>query len=112
MKKILVLVVLAVCLSGCKKKITEGEVYRKEYQPETTTMMPIPNTIWVGETPITTYTYIPVTNDEDWTISIKNEEERTRKIYVSEDFYRETKIGDKIVITKKDVSIVRNKDGL
>lgn len=112
----LVLISLIMATTGCKKKITEGEVYKKEYQPETITMMPIINTIYVGETPIITTTYIPVTNDESWTISIRNKEEedkkyRKRRIYVSEDFYRETKIGDPIIIIKKEVINNRKNNG-
>lgn len=113
----LVLILLIMATTGCKKKITEGEVYKKEYQPETITMMPIANTMWIGETPITTYTYIPVTNDESWVVDIRNKEEgdkkyRKRRIYVSKGFYQKTKIGNKIVITENDISIVKDKDGL
>lgn len=113
----LVLISLIMTTTGCKKKITEGEVYKKEYQPETTTMMPIINTVYVGETPIITTTYIPITNDESWVVDIRNKEEgdkkyRKRRLHVSKDFYQKTKIGNKIVITENDILIVEDKDGL
>lgn len=41
-KYIAVILMSSVLLTGCSSKITEGEIYKKDYQPEETIMIMTP----------------------------------------------------------------------
>ena len=73
MKKILLtLIICCICLTGCGEKITEGEIYEKEFLPEETQVMIVPMVHTNGKTSYTTY--MPVTHHypDRWRISIKS----------------------------------------
>lgn len=100
MKKIisvLICLLLIVSLSGCSNKITEGEVYEKEYREEFTTVMMLPLVISNGKT--TTTKIIPyfVHYPDRYVVFIKayqDEEWKTEDFYVSKEVYDSINIGD------------------
>jgi hypothetical protein len=86
-----------VSLCGCSDKITEGEVYEKEYREATTTMSVFPLVISNGKT--TTTTMIPyfIHYPERYVIHIKafvDAEWVTEDFYVSKEVYDSVNIGD------------------
>ncbi|HIX99857.1 MAG TPA: hypothetical protein H9974_10125, partial [Candidatus Dorea intestinigallinarum] len=59
-------------LSGCSEKITEGEIYEKEYKPEKTSIVTVPIVHTNGKSTYTTI--IPVTYHypDRWCIRIRS----------------------------------------
>ena len=93
----LICILLVVSLCGCSNAITEGEVYKKEYREEHTTVMVLPLVISNGKT--TTTTMIPyfVYYPDRYVIFIKayqDEEWKTEDFYVSKEVYESINIGD------------------
>ena len=88
MKKIIfVLFACLILLTGCSQKITEGEIYEKEFLPN-------------GKSLYTTY--VPVTHHypDRWRISIKSIEKNddgdydTADYYTTEEVYNSCEVGD------------------
>lgn len=101
MKKILLtLIICCICLTGCGEKITEGEIYEKEFLPEETQVMIVPMVHTNGKTSYTTY--MPVTHHypDRWRISIKSLEKNedgeydTADYYTTEEVYNRCEVGD------------------
>jgi hypothetical protein len=91
--------VLALLLCSCETKITEGEIYEKEFKPEETQLIPITTIITTGKV------FIPVTNyyhrhyPDRYIIRIRqyNEAQNTflyNEYYVDEETYNKANIGD------------------
>lgn len=103
MKRLLiVLCLLFVLFCGCRDQITEGEVYYKEYQPESTNVIMMPMTVYHGDNSYSTVSIpMSVYDDPDWIIDIKaydGEKDRSRRIYVSCEVFDKTPIGSWFVI--------------
>lgn len=101
MKKcIAVLLTSFVLLTGCSSKITEGEIYKKEYQPEETIMIMTPMIHTNGKSSYTTYIPMFYHYPDRWCIWIKateknvEEEYDTAKYYTTEEVYESCDIGD------------------
>lgn len=101
MKKILLtLIICCICLTGCGEKITEGEIYEKEFLLEETQVMIVPMVHTNGKTSYTTY--MPVTHHypDRWRISIKSLEKNedgeydTADYYTTEEVYNSCEVGD------------------
>lgn len=101
MKKIIfVLFACLILLTGCSQKITEGEIYEKEFLPEETRTIIIQMIHTNGKSLYTTY--VPVTHHypDRWRISIKSIEKNddgdydTADYYTTEEVYNSCKVGD------------------
>ena len=101
MKKIIfVLLTCLILLTGCGQKITEGEIYEKEFLPEETITIIVPMIHTNVKTSYTTY--VPVINHypDRWRISIKsigkNEDGKydIADYYTTEEVYNSCKVGD------------------
>ena len=101
MKKIIfVLFACLILLTGCSQKITEGEIYEKEFLPEETRTIIIPMIHTNGKSLYTTY--VPVTHHypDRWRISIKSIEKNddgdydTADYYTTEEVYNSCEVGD------------------
>ena len=99
-KRILALSMAALLLVGCGKKLTEGEIYGKEFLPEETTITYVPFVYSDGKTSHTTI--IPMVFDypDRWRIDIRsfnvNEEGEyeTASYFTSEEVFEACDIGD------------------
>lgn len=96
MKKgiVFVLAMLACFLSGCGKKITEGEIYSKEFREEDTWLQMVPLVNTNGET--VDISYIPIVHHhpDEYVISIRDlESDKTADYYVESEVYDECEIG-------------------
>ena len=58
-KTVVAIALAGICLTGCSGKITEGEIYEKEYKPEKTSIVTVPIVHTNGKSTYTTI--IPVT---------------------------------------------------
>lgn len=103
LKKVLILIwflALLIFLFGCSQKITYGEIYKMEYQPEMTTTVIMPMIISDGKT--TNTIYIPMTYHypDRYVIYIQsfevndNGERETSVYYTTKEVYEQCKIGD------------------
>lgn len=107
MKKIicaLICILLVVSLCGCSNEITEGEVYKKEYREEYTTVMMLPLCISNGKTITTTIIPYVVHYPDRYVIFIKayqDEEWKTEDFYVSKEVYDSINIGDMFLYDEK-----------
>jgi hypothetical protein len=112
---IVVGILLVFGLAGCGG-IESGTVTQKVYQPSSTTTIFIPiqtgsicHTISTGSTitqsctPIFTSFPFIVHDDEDWVLKLE-EEGKTGWVYVSEEKYNNTKIGDYYTKGKQDAT--------
>ena len=103
MKKIigaLICLLLVVSICGCSNVITEGEVYKKEYREEHTTVMMLPLVISNGKTTTTTMIPYLVHYPDRYVIFIKayqDEEWKTEVFYVSKENYDNINIGDMFI---------------
>ncbi len=99
-KYIAVILMSSVLLTGCSSKITEGEIYKKDYQPEETIMIMTPMIHTNGKSSYTTYIPMFYHYPDRWCIWIKaiekNDEGKydTAKYYTTEEVYEECDIGD------------------
>lgn len=100
-KKIISLVlILAICivvLCSCGNKITEGEVYEKEYREAFTTVMVLPLVISDGKTTTTTMIPYVVYYPDRYVIHIKSYQDGewvTEDFYVSKEVYDHINVGD------------------
>lgn len=94
---LLVSVVLLVSLCGCSSVITEGEIYKKEYREEHTTIMVMPLVISNGKTTTTSMIPYVVYYPDRYVVFIKayqDEEWKTEDFYVSKEVYDTVKVGD------------------
>lgn len=101
MKRLVFCLFAILFLVGCGKKITEGEVYSKEYEPERTIFMLYPMIISNGKTTTTMMIPMYLYDDEDFIVQIKNydgKKEKTRTLYLTKEVYDKTNIGDWFVI--------------
>lgn len=86
------------------KKITEGEVYKKEYREAYTTTQILPLAISNGSSVSTTMIPYVVRYPDRYIISIKafkDNEWITKDFYVSQEVYNNTNIGDMFSFDKK-----------
>lgn len=99
-KYIAVILMSSVLLTGCSSKITEGEIYKKDYQPEETIMIMTPMIHTNGKSSYTTYIPMFYHYSDRWCIWIKATEKNdegeydTAKYYTTEEVYEECDIGD------------------
>ena len=96
MKKgiVFVLAMLACCLSGCGRKITEGEIYSKEFIEEDTWTQLVPMVHTGGKTVYTTLIPIVHHHPDEYVISIRDlESDKTADYYVESEVYDECEIG-------------------
>lgn len=99
-KYIAVILMSSVLLTGCSSKITEGEIYKKDYQPEETIMIMTPMIHTNGKSSYTTYIPMFYHYPDRWCIWIKATEKNdegeydTAKYYTTEEVYEECDIGD------------------
>lgn len=70
-KYIAVILMSSVLLTGCSSKITEGEIYKKDYQPEETIMIMTPMIHTNGKSSYTTYIPMFYHYPDRWCIWIK-----------------------------------------
>lgn len=100
MKKIigaLICLLLVVSLCGCSNVITEGEVYKKEYREEYTTVIMLPLVISNGKSSTTTMIPYIVRYPDRYVIFVKayqDEEWKTEDFYVSKEVYDSINVGD------------------
>lgn len=103
MKKIISIIlclIIIVSLCGCSDKITEGEVYKKEYKEACTSVMTYPVIISTGKTMSTIIVPYTVYYPERYVIHIKafvNDEWVTEDFYVSKEVYDSINVGDMFV---------------
>lgn len=71
-KAIFVLFMCFIFLTGCNKKITEGEIYEKEFLPKETQVVILPMVHTDGKTSYTTYIPMTYYYPDRWRISIKS----------------------------------------
>lgn len=91
---VLALLPLMVCC--CADEITEGEVYAKHYEPDSTDILWMPTIITNGSRMTTILVPLFVYDDEDWVLDIRafdGQREVTRRIYVAREVYEATEIG-------------------
>ena len=99
-KKILLLFVLVLLLTGCGNKLTEGEIYGKEFIPEYETITYVHIVHSNGKTSYTTMMPILLHYPDRWRIDIRslnrNEkgEYETASYFTSEEVFDECDIGD------------------
>lgn len=99
-KYLLALLVSIVLLTGCSQKITEGEIYKKEYEPEETIMVMTPMAHTAGKAIYTTYVPMYYHYPDRWCIWIKATETdsdgkyETAKYYTTKEVYENYNIGD------------------
>lgn len=82
---------------ACSNQVTEGEIYKKEYREEHTTIMLLPLITSNGKTATTTLIPYFIHYPERYVIFIKayqNEEWVTEDFYVSKEVYNTVNIGD------------------
>lgn len=105
MKKKMVLIVAVVCvmmfmLIGCGKKITEGEIYYKEFKPEHTNTVVVPIVHSNGKSCYTTYIPMIYHYPDRWCIKIrslnKNKDGEYDKAtyYTTKEVYDSCDVGD------------------
>lgn len=94
--------VLLLSLTGCKKKITSGEVAEKNFEPAYTTIQLIPIVLTNGDS--TTTMFVPFTYHytDSWKVKIQRWNEKTREMEsatyrVTEAVYDEIQIGAEFV---------------
>lgn len=90
---------IALFLAGCGNKVTEGDVYKKEFRPARTETVILPTSIYNGKT--TTIINIPYVIDypDRYVVYIKkyNDEKKefeTENYFVSKEIYDGINIGD------------------
>ncbi len=94
---IILCLLMIVSLCGCSDKITEGEVYKKEYKEAYTTVMTYPMIISTGKTMTTIIVPYTVYYPERYVIRIKafvDDEWVKEDFYVSKEVYDAINIGD------------------
>ena len=95
----IILLIILLLLTGCSKKITEGEVYDKEYKESYTTVRLIPIVTSNGKTTSTRMIPYVYRYPERWVIRIKDFDSKNDKwiyeeYYVNKYVYDEIGIGD------------------
>lgn len=98
MKKLFIIFAALICLTGCKR-LKQGTIVGKYTEPSRVYLMPIFHT--TGK--ITTVTYIPVYDNEDYCIIIKgvlNGDTLTQTVYTNEAQYNCLSIGEGFTVTK------------
>lgn len=96
--------IMTIMLCGCENKITEGEVYGKEYREAYTTVMPYPMVIYNGHTTTTMIIPYTVHYPERYVIHIKafvDDEWVTEDFYVSKEVYDSINVGDMFLYDKE-----------
>ena len=99
-KLVLMLAFLIIFLMGCGSKITEGEVYEKEFKPEESVLMMIPIVHSDGKTCSTTLIPVWYHYPDRWCIRIRsinqNEDGNydTAEYYTTEEVYNCTDVGN------------------
>ena len=99
MKKLLI-ILLALLLTGCTEELKEGIIYEKEFLPEETEIIWTTNIHYNGKTSYTTLTPIINHYPDRWCIRIHslNQNEDGKYIYdeyfVNEEVYKECEIGE------------------
>ena len=87
-------------LQGCAgAKISMGEVYEKQHEPEDDSLVMIPIVSSSGKTSLTTMIPVVVHDDEDWIVCIRqwNDEEQrfdTNRLSVTREVYEQVALGD------------------
>lgn len=101
MKKIVIITVLILIsllvLTGCSSKITEGEVYQKEFKPEYTEVRIIPMCISNGKTMHTIMIPFTYRYPDRYIVYIKkyiDNEWKTANYYVTKEIYETVNIED------------------
>ena len=104
MKKLKIVVFLicitllcALLLTSCSQKITEGEVYEKEFKEAHTEVRIIPIVMTNGETTHTTIIPFTYSYPDRYIVYIKKFEDdgwKTANYYVTKEIYENIKIGD------------------
>ena len=84
-KYIAVILMSSVLLTGCSSKITEGEIYKKDYQPEETIMIMTPMIHTNGKSSYTTYIPMFYHYPDRWCIWIKATEKNDEGEFVIKD---------------------------
>ena len=99
-KRIMVVLLSAFLLVGCGKKLTEGEVYGKEFLPEYTTITYVHLIHSDGKTSYTTLMPILLYYPDRWRIDIRSVDEdengnyETASYFTSEEVFDQCSIGD------------------
>lgn len=101
MKKIIFISLMCLTLlAGCEQKITEGEIYEKEFRPEETEVIIVPMVHTNGKTSYTTPMPIVHHYPDRWRIAIRSIEKNddgdydTADYYTTEEVYSNCKVGD------------------
>lgn len=88
-------------LCSCSSKITQGEVYKKNFRPAYSTVRLIPIVHTNGKTSFTTFMPFTYHYPGRWEINIRqlndNGETLTATYWVSKDVFNTVKIGDEFV---------------
>lgn len=97
-KRIMVVLFSAFLLVGCGKKLTEGEIYEKEFLPEYTTVTYVHLIHSDGKTSYTTLMPIRLHYPDRWRIDIRSLDENgnyeTASYSTSEEVFDQCSIGD------------------
>ena len=99
-RRILLLHVSALLLTGCGSELTEGEIYGKEFLPRKTTVMYVPVVHSDGKTSYTTVIPMIFNYPDRWRIDIRsldvNEkgEQETASYFTSKEVFDECDIGN------------------
>lgn len=97
---IFLVAICCILLSGCTEQIREGEIYKKEFLPESVQVMTIPVIHSDGKNCYTTYVPMTYYYPDRWKIYIRSLEKdregdyQTAVYFTSQKVYEECKIGD------------------
>lgn len=96
---VILLIVAVIAMALAPPTITEGEVYKKEFRTEITSVSFMPMTTTVGKTTITTLIPYSYRYPNRWVIFIRawSEDEQTyltEDFFVDENHYNQINIGD------------------
>lgn len=100
---IFVLVAILLLTTGCSQKISDGEVYQKEYREAHTEVRMIPVTMYNGKTStvmIVPYTYYYPDRYIVYIKKFEDNEWKTANYYVTKDIYDNIEIGNQFEYVK------------
>ena len=119
-KRIFLFCLSGILLSGCREKLTSGEIYNKEFFPASTVTVIMPIVHTNGKSNHTTYIPMIYRYPDRWRVDIqsleadKNGKRRTTSYWVTEEVYEDCVVGGMFEFNPKADAIsepVERKEG-